>query len=199
LRQEEYTKKLKEMAVEIEKRSQERTITGTYENVFKLLKQLFGNLSEGELVRKFEKEMVRKGKTDPKNLHILNELIDAKRKYKSKKKPSKYEIEDIRKNTRVLINHLIEYGQRCEIHELQSMQIKVNLRDNKHLDLFLTNPYFILFENHLKKIDEKGKIVDAEQAEFESILGVQKGKPQKITEKLLIALKKEFGDFEISL
>ena len=196
---EEYTKKLKEMAVEIEKRSQERTITGTYENVFKLLKQLFGNLSEGELVRKFEKEMVRKGKTDPKNLHILNELIDAKRKYKSKKKPSKYEIEDIRKNTRVLINHLIEYGQRCEIHELKSMQIKVNLRDNKHLDLFLTNPYFILFENRLSKIDEKGKLVSAEQAEFESILGMQKGKPQKITEKLLIALKKEFGDFEIAL
>ena len=40
---------------------------------------------------------------------LLNELIDAKKRYKGKKKPTKYEIEDVRKNTTYLINHLIEY------------------------------------------------------------------------------------------
>ncbi len=196
---EEYTKKLKEIAVEIEKESQERTIISTYENVFTLLKNLFGDKGETELVKQFEKELVKKGRTDPKNLHILNELIDAKRKYKSKKKPSKSEIEEIRKNASALIHQLIEYGQRCDIHEIKKMQVRVNLKENKHLDLFLTNPYFIIFENKLYKIDEKGKMADGEQGEFENLLHTQKGKPEKITEKLLIALKKEFGEFELSL
>jgi predicted nucleotidyltransferase len=194
---EDYTKKLKEMAVEIEKRSQERTIMETYDNTFKLLKSLFGNKSENELIIEFDKELVKKGRTDPKNLHILHELIEAKKKYKSKKKPTKYEIEDIRKNTSVLINSLIEYGQRCDLAQIKKMQVRVGLKDNKHLDLFLTNPFFILFENSLKKISEKGHLEDSSQEEFENILGQQKGKPQKITQGLLEVIEKEFGDFEL--
>ncbi len=195
---EDYTKKLKELAVEIEKRSQERTIEETYENVFKILKHLFGSSkSESELVKEFEKELVKKGKTDPKNMHIIHELIDAKKKYKSKKKPTKYEIENIRKNASYLINHLIEYGQRCELHELKKMQARVSY-DNKHLELFLTNPFFILVDNKLKKITEKGKIEDSTQEEFEGILSTQKGKPNKISDKLIEVLKKEFGNIELS-
>jgi predicted nucleotidyltransferase/uncharacterized protein (UPF0332 family) len=196
---EDYTKKLKEMAIEIEKRAQERTIVGTYENVFKVLKNLFGNLSEQELVREFEKELVKKGRTDPKNLHVLNELIDAKRKYKSKKKPTKYEIEDVRKNTTVLINSLIEYGQRKDLVELKKIQARIGIKDNKHLELFLTNPFFILFENKLQKVSASGKLEDASQEEFENIIGMQKGKPQKITKGLLEVIEKEFGEFDISL
>jgi sRNA-binding carbon storage regulator CsrA len=158
---------------------------------------LFGNKSENELIIEFDKELVKKGRTDPKNLHILHELIEAKKKYKSKKKPTKYEIEDIRKNTSVLINSLIEYGQRCDLAQIKKMQVRVGLKDNKHLDLFLTNPFFILFENSLKKISEKGHLEDSSQEEFENILGQQKGKPQKITQGLLEVIEKEFGDFEL--
>ena len=194
---EDYTKKLKEMTVEIEKRSQERIILETYDNTFKLLKNIFGNKSESELVKEFEKELIKKGRTDPKNLHILNEIIDAKRKYKSKQKPTKYEIEDIRKNATLVINHLIEYGQRKDLVQLRNMQVRLNLRENKHLDLFLTNPLFIILDNKLSKINEQNKIEDAGQEEFESILSQQKGKPNKLSEKILEVLKKEFGDFEI--
>lgn len=193
---EDYTKKLKEMTVEIEKRSQERIILDTYDNTFKLLKNLFGNKSEKELVMEFEKELVKKGRTDPRNLHILNEIIDAKRKYKSKQKPTKYEIEDIRKNATMVINNLIEYGQRCDLEDIKKSQIRVSLKEGKHLDLFLTNPMFLIFENKLSKILDN-KIIPAAQEDFESILSQQKGKPSKLSEKTLAAIKKEFGDFEI--
>jgi len=199
---EDYTKKLKEVAEEIEKRSQERTIESVYDSVFKILKQLFGNESEEKLVKQFEKELVNKGMADPKNLHILNELIDAKKKYKSKKKPTKYEIEDVRKNSSYLINHLIEYGQRKDLIDIKKLQLRVNYTDKqnkeKHFELFLTNPIFILDEAKLRKIGLSGKIEDGSQEEFETIIGQQKGKPSKLTEVILDKLRKEYGYFEIS-
>ena len=196
---ENYTKKLKEMAVEIEKRAQERTILETYDNVFKILKHLFGNKSEQELVKDFEKDLVKTGKADPKNLSILNEIIDAKKRYKGKKKPTKYEIEDIRKNATYLINHLVEYGQRKDITELNKMMIKVIYDSNKkHAEVFMTNPIFIVEEGRLKKIVD-GKSIGANQDEFEKIMAEQKGKPQRLTEDIMRTLKREFNDFELEV
>jgi uncharacterized protein (UPF0332 family) len=194
----EYMKRLKELHLEIDKRAQERTLKDTYENTFKLLKHLFGNKSEGELVKLFEKEIVNKGKSEPKDLHVLNEIIDAKKKYQSKKKPTKYEIEDVRKNATHLTNHLIEYGQRCELSDLRKMQIRVNYGADKHFELFLTNPLFILVDNQIKRLNDSGKIELSSQEEFESILMTQKGKPNKLTIEALNALKKEFGNFDLN-
>lgn len=197
---EDYVKRLKELRSQIEKKAEERTLNETYNNVFKLLKNLFGNKSEGEMIRSVESELVRKGKIDPKALHVLKELIDAKKRYKTKKKPTKYEIEDIRKNTTYLINHLIEYGQRCELHEIKRMQIRLNFGKDlhKHAEIYLTNPIFALVEGHLFKLHE-GKMQDASQEEFENILASQKGKPSKLSFSDIEVLKKEFGEFEISL
>jgi uncharacterized protein (UPF0332 family)/predicted nucleotidyltransferase len=193
----DYIARLKELHIEIEKRAQERTIEETYENVFKILKHLFGNKAEAILVKEFERELVNKGRIEPKMLHVLNEIIDTKKKYQSKKKPTKYEIEDVRKNATHLINHLIEYGQRCELADLRRMQIRLAYGD-KHLDLFLTNPLFLLVDNQIKKINDSGKIEDSSQEEFESILSQQKGKPAKLTDKIFSILKKEYGNFDIS-
>lgn len=137
---------------------------------------------------------------DPKGLHVLKELIDARKKYKTKKKPTKYEIEDVRKNTTYLINHLIEYGQRCELHEIKRMQARISYGENKnkHAELYMTNPIFVLVESHLFKISD-GKLEEASQSEFENILGQQKGKPSKLSIKDFEVLRKEFGEFEIGL
>jgi len=192
------------MAVEIEKRSQERTIEDTYSNVFKLLRHLFGNKNDSELVRDFDKELVKKGRTDPKNLHIINHLIDAKKRYKSKKKPSKYEIEDIRKNAAVLINNLIEYGQRKDLSEIRKMQVRVNYKENgkdKHAEIFLTNPIYVIVDNQFKKIiekDGKARFEEGKQDEFDNILSTQKGKPNRLSEKVLELLRKELRDFDMS-
>jgi predicted nucleotidyltransferase/uncharacterized protein (UPF0332 family) len=192
----DYMARLKELHVEIEKRSQERTLEETYDNVFKILKHLFGNKSEAVLVKEFEKELVGKAKIEPKMLHVLNEILEAKKKYQSKKKPTKYEIEDVRKNATHLINHLIDYGQRCEIVDLKKMQLRITYGE-KHMELFLTNPIFLIVDNQIKKINEMGKIESSSQEEFEGILGTQKGKPVKLSDKILSVLKKEYGEFEI--
>jgi predicted nucleotidyltransferase/uncharacterized protein (UPF0332 family) len=198
---EDYNKRLKDLAVEIEKRSQEQIMKGTYENVFKILKNLFGNKSEEELVKLFEKEVVKKGRTEPKNLQVLHEIIEAKKKYNSKKKPTKYELEDIRKNANYLINNLIEYGQRCDLNDIRKMQARISYKDvkgeNKHGELYLTSPIYILADNKLVKINDKFKFEEGSQEEFEKLIAEQKGKPAKVNEKLFEAIRREYGEFEV--
>ena len=197
---EAYMKRLKELREDIEKRAQEKTITETYDNVFKILKHLFGKKTEQQLIKNFEKELINKGRADPKNLHVLKELIDAKKRYKTKKKPSKYEVEDIRKNASYLINQLIEYGQRCELSDIKKTQIRISYgkTKNKHAEIFLTNPCFILVENKIKKITKKG-FEKSQQKEFESTIAEQKGKPTRLDADIMKIIKKELGEFDISV
>jgi uncharacterized protein (UPF0332 family)/predicted nucleotidyltransferase len=194
---EDYMKRLKELREEIEKRAEEKTIKETYENVFKLLKNILGNKSEEDIQKEFEKELVKKGKVDPKSLQVLEEIIDAKKRYSSKKKPTKYEIEDIRKNTSYLINHLIEYGQRRELSDIRKISLRLIFGKDKKktAEIYLTSPLFALVENHLFKIEGK-EMKEANQEEFEKIIYEQKGKPQPLTAETTNILKKEFGDFD---
>ena len=192
---EDYMKRLKELRVQIEKRAREKTIQEVHENVFKLLKGLFGNKNETALIKEFEKELVNKGRTDPVYLRTINELVDARRKLKSKKKPTKQEVEQVRKNSSLLINNLIEYGQRCELVDLQKSKVILVLKDRKKADLFLTNPAFLIKEGKIQKITTK--IEDSTHEEFQNIIQQQKGKSGKIDQKLLEILKKELKEFEI--
>jgi predicted nucleotidyltransferase/uncharacterized protein (UPF0332 family) len=191
---EAYMKRLKELREQIEKRVQEKTIEETHKNIFQLLKGLFGNKPENQLVKAFEKELVNKGRTDPRFLHVLNELISCRKKYKGKKKPSTYEVEQVRKNAVQLTNNLIEYGQRCELSDLQRSKVILTYK-NKKADLFLTKPAFLVKEGKIKKVTDK--VEDADRDEFENIIRQQKGKTEKLTPKIMAVLKKELGDFEI--
>ncbi len=193
---EDYLKRLKNLRKEIEKRTQQKTIQEIHENIFKILRGLFGKKTETQLIKQFEKQLVNKGKAEPRFLHVLNELLDVKKKYKGKKKPTSQEIETIRKNSVLLMNRLIEYGQRCELADLQKSKVTISYK-NKHADLFLTNPVFLIQDGKLKKIENK-KIQSASQEEFEKILVEQKNKPKKLSKENLSILKKELGDFEIS-
>ncbi len=193
---EDYMKRLKELRKEIEKRAQERTIEEIHKNVFKVLEGLFGKKSRKDLISEFEKELINKGRIEPRFLKILKELEDAKKKYNNKKKPSKREVEDIRKNSTQLMNNLIEYGQRCELVELQKSKVVLKYKNNKKADLFLTNPVFVVYNNQIKKIQDK-KIQDTTQQEFEQIMKQQKGKSGELDQEILSVLKKEFGKFKI--
>ncbi len=191
---EDYMKRLKELREEIEKRTQEKTVGQIHDNVFKILQGLFGKKTEQQLVKEFEKELVNKGRTDPRFLHVLNELIDCRNKYKSKKKPTAHEVEEVRKNSMQLVNNLIEYGQRCELADLQRSKVILSYK-GKRADLFLTQPAFLVQEGRIKKITSR--IEDASQEEFEKIVSEQKGKAGKLTQEMISLLKKELGDFEI--
>jgi predicted nucleotidyltransferase len=94
----DYLKRLKELREDIEKEMQKKTFKDICENVFKLLKSLFGDKSETELIKEYEREIVNRGKGNPRYLHTLNEIMNVKKEYSLKKAPTKYVFESLRKD-----------------------------------------------------------------------------------------------------
>ncbi len=194
---EEYLKRLKELRIEIEKSMVKKTFSEIYTNVFKIMKSLFGNKTETQLIKKYEKEIVNKGKGNPKFLHTLNELVNVKKKYKSKKAPSKYVFETLRKECVYLIDSLIEYGQRKDLGLIEKTKVVLTFK-GKHAELFLTKPAFLIQENKIQKI-QGNKIMNSNINEFNQMIEKFKGRKAKIDNEMMEVLKKEFGSFDINL
>tara|TARA_Y100000034_G_scaffold39521_1_gene48767 strand:- start:689 stop:2530 length:1842 start_codon:yes stop_codon:yes gene_type:complete len=192
----DFLKRLKELRSEIEKRISKKTFEEIYANVFKIMKSLFGSKSESVLINEFEKEIVNKGMANPRFLHTLNRLVGVKKKYKSKKVPNLLEFERIRKDSVYLIEALVEYGQRKDLGLLQKTKVVLTYKD-KHAELFLTKPAFLVEGDKIKKITSKVEESDAN--EFNNVLSNYNGKRVKIDAKVIKLLEKELGKFDITL
>ena len=197
---EDYMKRLKELRKQIEKRAQEKTIAQIYKDVFQLLRGLFGDKAEQALINDFEKEFIKKGKLPSNYLEILKDVAKAKEQFK-KGKIARHEVEDARKNAYLLINHLIEYNQRCEIVSLQRGRFRLKAK-GKIYELVLTDKEnFLIDKGKVSRIDlAKKKIADSNAEELTKALGEQSKKPEiTVHENLFNVLKKELGEFEIVL
>ena len=193
---EDFLKRLKELREDIEKTMQKKTFEDIYENVFKMLKSLFGDKAETSLIKDYEKEIVEHAKGNPKFVHTLNELVDFKKKYKDKKAPGKYEFERVRKDSFYLIEGLIEYSQRKELGLLEKTKVVLSFK-GKHAELFLTKPAFLVMENKVKKITDK--IEDSDANELNKTLAEYEGKKVKIDNHMIDLLRVELGDFDIGV
>jgi predicted nucleotidyltransferase len=198
---EEYLQKLKEVREELEKRITKKTFEDIYNNVFKLLKSMFGNKAETSLIKDYEGEIVNKAKGNPKFLHTLNEILEMKKKYKTKKAPSKYAFERLRKDSVYLIQDLIEYSQRKELGLLQKTKVILTYKEkgkDKHAELFLTKPAFLVIDSkEIKKISDK--IEGSDMNEMNQVLTDYKGRSIEINSRLMDLLKAELGEFDINL
>lgn len=192
----DYLKRLKELREDIEKDMQKKIFDEIYLNVFKMLKAVFGEHGENELIKEFEKELVNKGKANPRYLHTLNELLSFKKDFKDKKIPTKHAFENLRKDSVYLIESLIEYSQRKELGLLEKIKISIS-SNGKHGELFLVNPAFLVFENKVKKITDK--ITDSDNNELNKALSEHKGHKVKIDNHMMDLLRAELGEFELHL
>lgn len=194
---EDFLKRLRELREDIEKEIQKKSFEEIYENVFKIMKALFGDKEEPQLIREYEKEIINKAKGNPKYIHTLNELIQLKKDFKNKKTPGKYEFEKIRKNAVYLIEDLIEYNQRKELGLLEKTKVILTFNNNKHAELYLLNPAFLIIENKIKKITTK--IEDSDMNELNKALAEHKGIKTKIDNRIIDLLRGNLGDFDILL
>ena len=151
---EDYLKRLKELREALEKRMNEKNFEEIYTNVFKILKNLFGDKPESSLVNDYGREIVNKAKGNPRFLHTLNQLLDTRKRFKTKKAPSKYDFERLRRDSVYLIQEIIEYTQRKEMGLLQKTKVIITFKEHgkdKHAELFLLNPVLVyLVHQHLK-------------------------------------------------
>jgi uncharacterized protein (UPF0332 family)/predicted nucleotidyltransferase len=195
---EDFMKRLKELRESIEKRTQEKTIEQVYSDIFAMLEGIFGKKANEKLISDFENNLVKKGKMPLNYVKILKDIVKAREDFK-KGKLDKHEVENARKNAALIINHLIEYNQRCDLVAFEKGRIQILYDNGKETaDLVLTEPAFIAKKDGLFKITDK--IEKSNKDEFEKALQNQKGKMQaRGKSKIFEILRKELGDFEVVL
>ncbi|MEK6890930.1 MAG: nucleotidyltransferase domain-containing protein [Nanoarchaeota archaeon] len=193
----DYIKRMKQLREEIEKISQKKTIYNIEEEVFKLLESILGKKSKTDLIKLFEKELIKTGKMPPKMQTILKDIEKASIEFK-KGKINKNDLENARKDSTILINHLIDYAQRRDLAELDKTRMQISY-DNGHKKadlIFANNLAFFTADGIIKKITTKIEKIGIN--EFEKAISEQKtNKSLKISPKIFEVLKKEIGDFEI--
>ena len=192
---EDYLKRMKKLREEIEKVYNKKTIEELEKEVSQLLTNLFGKKSKKELIELFEKELVKKGKIPSNMLTVLKEVEKVTQDFK-KGKAKKKEIDDIRKNASLLINHLIDYGQRCDLVTINKSRMQIVSKGGRAELMLTSTGAFIIQGSTIKKITNK--LEDSSIEELNEAVKKQKGELSlKISPKIFEVLTKELGEFEI--
>ncbi len=197
----EYITRLKELMKQIEEKRAEEEIMQHYDTVIDLVKKIIGDCSEATILTKFEKELVGKARISSRNLILLKEIIEAKRKYK-KGKITKHDIASVTRAAHELISALLEYSQRREILELRKSRIELIYKEgkeSKRAEIFVFDgTAFIvpdMTKDDIKKFSE-GKISETSKEELKKWLAKGEGE-KKISKELMTYLKRAFGEFEL--
>lgn len=195
----EYQKMLKELRKKIEKKMQQKSTSELTEEMFKLLRTMFGEKSENDLIKEFEAKLVKKGKIPPKFSKIIRSVEEHKKKVNSGKIESR-DFEGFKRDLIELNRNLVEYAQRADLVVAEKGAMQITFENNRKAELVLLgNVNFIIENNQIRKIAD-GKFVNSTKEEFEKALSENKGKlTTKISGEVFEVLKKEFGKFEISL
>jgi len=208
-----YLKRLKKLCSQIERIKEENDMVHIYETIITALRDVLKlegreKVSDVELIKVFEDDLISTGKVPAKYLRILNDVVDAKKDY-DEKKLTKQEIEKVRQGANDLTKFLIEYIQRKRGRDIERAKIRVKY-GNKFGEVILLDTYAYITldidaeqrEVSKAKIRADGGIGPAEKCtadEFEHALANAQI-PQKvfIKEPVFEDLKKLFGkDIEI--
>ncbi|HKL24064.1 MAG TPA: nucleotidyltransferase domain-containing protein [Candidatus Nanoarchaeia archaeon] len=200
-----YTKRLKELRGQIEKRAQEKTIEQLYNDIMDLLKPITGMKSQNSVLEHFEKDFVKKGKFSNQHLRTLKDIIKARDEFK-KGKTSSHKIEQARRKGGTLVNDLIEYSQRCELASLEKGKINLKYKgknkesktQEKIASLINCEDASYLFkEDKILKLTNKVQETNLEEANKAIEKQKKSSKEVKIKPEIFDLLKKELGDYEI--
>lgn len=192
----EYNKMLKELRTKLEKRVQEKSTEEVYEEVFKLLKTIFGNKSQSELIKEFENKMIKKGKMQSRFSNVLKELVNVKGKVKSGKLNQK-DADNVKRDAFDLMEALVEYAQRADLVQAKKGVMQISYNGRKAELLLLGEHNFLIEGKEIKKI-ENGKLVVVKEEDFQKTFNENKAKlTTKVSGEVFNTLKKVLGDFDI--
>lgn len=192
----EYNKMLKELRTKLEKKVQEKSTEEVYEEVFKLLKTIFGNKSQSELIKEFENKMIKKGKMQSRFSNVLKELVNVKVKVKSGKLSHK-DADNVKREAFDLMEALVEYAQRADLVQAKKGVMQISYNGRKAELLLLGEHNFLIEGKEIKKI-ENGKLIAVKEADFQKTFNENKAKiTTKVSGEVFNTLKKVLGDFDI--
>jgi uncharacterized protein (UPF0332 family) len=175
-----YLKRMNELFKQIEKLKEEEGIKHNYEGIVTIVRDILKlegieKVSDADIIKIFESEVIHKGLIPEKYLRILKDVIKAKKEYDSRKL-NKTEIYQVNKDARELIKFLVEYIQRKRGRELEKIKIRVKHGNRFGEVILLGKMAYIIhdIDNEEKEISKAtitpdGKLVDIKESSLEEL------------------------------
>jgi predicted nucleotidyltransferase len=193
-----YNKKMKEIREKLEKKMQEYQTEKTHEEFLALMKKIFGDKSQEELIKSFENEMVKKGKISERLLPIVKEVMKMKVKTKNKTL-TQSEMQKISRDASEVMDALTEYSQRKELISMEKGIAKITHEKGWAEVLSTDEGFFVIEQDEKIEKIENGKIVDADKKQLESALKETKERLKfEMSSEVISILEKKFGKLRIS-
>lgn len=193
-----YDKKLQEIRKKLEARLIVNDAEKSYDEVFSLLKKIFGDKSIESLIKDVDKELISKGKLPSRFMKPLKEIVAMKSKVKSGK-ITPLEMSALRRDTTELVKELLNYAQRADLMLEEKEVVDVKFGDKKG-ELVLTDSASFFIESGRVMLIEGGRFKLSDSRELEKAISThKKGSEVKVSSAILNTLHKELGDFEILL
>jgi predicted nucleotidyltransferase len=192
-----YVKKMKSLREKIEARMQEHEAEKIFEETLDLLKNIFGNKGQSELLKNLENDLVKKGKIKKRILGIAKELLNVKQKIKGKKKLTQQEMHRISAESVELSDALTEYAQRKELVAIQKSTILIKHKEGNAELMITDGSVFLVDRGKISKIVGKKLVKSSEDDLREASKKAKDNLKVSLSSEVLDVLKKEFGEFEI--
>jgi len=210
---EKYLERVKKLFIQIDKKKEEESMVHIYDTVVTMIRDVLKlegieRVSDIEIVRIFEDELISQGKIPAKFLRILNMIIKAKQDYDIKKL-TKNEVENVKKHSREFVKFLVEYMQRKRGREIERAKIRVK-HGNKYGEVILLGDeaYIIhdldaedkgISKANITKEGGLNTVVSSDFEELEKAIAKVKIPPKAfIKQKIFEDLKRIFGkDVEV--
>ena len=160
---EKYLKRVKKLFEEIQEMKKKKDMIHLYDTVVTIIRDVLKlegieKVSDLEVVRIFEDELISTGKIPAKFLRLLNEIVKAKKNYDAGKL-TKAEVDKIKKKSGEFIKFLVEYMQRKRGRELERARIRVKHGSRYGEVLLLDKEAFIIHDiDHEEKEISKARI-----------------------------------------
>jgi uncharacterized protein (UPF0332 family)/predicted nucleotidyltransferase len=198
---EDFLKRMVELRKQIEKKSNEKILNQLDKEIMDLLKLITGKKNQVDIVKTFEKDYVKKGKFTQKSMTILEDVIKAKKEFKSGKMNA-HRVDNARKNASILINELIDYSQRKDLAVLDKTRMRVKYHSEgkeQFAEILNCDGVSFLFRgNNILRLGVKNSVVKID--EVNKCVVDMKGKESVIINpKIFDSLREELGDYEIVL
>ncbi len=169
----------------------------SYSEVFNLLQNIFGKKSPTQLISQVEKELISKGKLQPRFSKVLKAIVSMKSKVKGGK-VTQLEMGVLRRDATELLKELLDYAQRADLVMTEKGVIQITFGDKKGELVLTDSGEFFVESGRIMKI-EHGKFSLSDKVVLEKSIAETKDKTQlTVSSEVLETLKKELGKFSIS-
>src|SRR3989338_1941203 len=184
-----YLKRINRLFTQIERMKEEEDMVHIYDSVITIIRDVLKmegieKVSDVEIVKIFEDELISEGKIPAKFLRILNEIIKAKKDY-DEKKLTKQEVENVKKDSGIFIKFLVEFMQRKRGRELERAKIRVKHGNRYGEVILLEDTAYIIHD------------IDHEEKELSKAKIKQDGSLETIEKSSLEELEKALAKIEI--